>query len=81
MKEVAREQLPTSLFFSSEISLAPFFQRTLSPESELMRVSAVVIFFFFVSDGSDGIVFNYFSLHFDAQHSNDGALIACVVRD
>jgi len=45
MKAVASERFPTSLFFSSEISVAPFFQRALSPERELMRVSAVVIFF------------------------------------
>ncbi len=43
----AQEQLPTIFFFPSEISEAPFFQRALSPERELMRVSAVVIFFLF----------------------------------
>jgi len=45
MNAVAREQLPTNFFFSSEISLAPFFQRALSPDKELIKVSAVVIFF------------------------------------
>jgi hypothetical protein len=38
MKAVASEQLPTNLFFSSEISEAPFFQRARSPESELIKV-------------------------------------------
>jgi hypothetical protein len=46
MKAVAKEQLPTSLFFSLEISVAPFFQRALYPDNELISVSAVVIFFF-----------------------------------
>lgn len=45
MNAVANEQLPTNLFFSSDISDAPFFQRALYPESELIKVSAVVIFF------------------------------------
>jgi len=45
MKAVAKEQLPTNFLFSSEISFAPFFQRARSPDSELIRVSAVVIFF------------------------------------
>lgn len=45
MKAVAREQLPTSFFFSSEISVAPFFHLLRSPERELIRVSAFVIVF------------------------------------
>jgi hypothetical protein len=49
IKAVAKEVFPTSFFFSSEISDAPFFQRDLSPESELIRVSAVEIFFFVLS--------------------------------
>jgi hypothetical protein len=45
MKAVANEALPTSRFFSLLISLAPFLHLALSPDSELISVSAVLIFF------------------------------------
>lgn len=45
MKAVAREELPTNLLFSAAISEAPFAHLNFSSESELIKVSAVLIFF------------------------------------
>lgn len=45
MKAVASEQLPTRRIFYWEIIEAPFFQRSFSSISELIKVSAILIFF------------------------------------
>ena len=58
IKLVAKETLPTSLFFSSPISRAPMLQRSYSSDNELIRVLAVLIFFLVLLAFSSKIYFS-----------------------